>query len=111
MKTFTFRYDPKASLDGMFDSFKEVVRTHKSQIHSDEMRSNSVPTENSCLHGKTGYSSQKDWATACFWIVLNWPWPMTGWILEKEGKDGGWLTIPNRLAFEAPRMWSTSRLR
>ena len=42
MKTFTFRFDPKASMDGMFDRFKEAAKSRKPQIRSDEMRSNSV---------------------------------------------------------------------
>lgn len=42
MKTFTFRYDPKTSLSGMFDEFKKAVKHGASRPRSNELTASSV---------------------------------------------------------------------
>lgn len=41
MKTFTFRYDPKASMDDTFERMKKAAKTGTPDIHDDELTSNS----------------------------------------------------------------------
>ena len=42
MKTFTFRYDPNASVNSMFNDFEQAIKTKKKEIHSDEIISQSI---------------------------------------------------------------------
>jgi predicted transcriptional regulator len=44
MRTFSFRLDPSASLNQMFNAFEEALHMEKKQIHSDELISNSIET-------------------------------------------------------------------
>ncbi len=42
MKTFTFKYNPSASLEGMFDRFEKAIKTGEKHIKSDELTSDSI---------------------------------------------------------------------
>lgn len=42
MKTFTFKFDPQASLKGMFDDLKKVIKTGEASIEEDSMTATSI---------------------------------------------------------------------